>query len=95
MEGAIGEYDNTCKVEIEHKPGEATAEFGQLAHGWKNNGSVPAALPARRRFADGRDRPPRDTLRLEWQGSVFRPFRDQPPLLSAAAAQMDLGAPDR
>jgi hypothetical protein len=34
MEGAIGEY----------KPGEATAEFGQLAHGWKNNGSVPAVL---------------------------------------------------
>jgi len=31
-------------VEIEHKPGEATAEFGQLAHGWKNNGSVPAVL---------------------------------------------------
>ena len=44
MEGAIGEYGNTCKVEIEHKPGEATAEFGQLAHGWKNNGSVPAVL---------------------------------------------------
>ncbi|TIP86614.1 MAG: cupin [Mesorhizobium sp.] len=44
VEGAISEYSNTCKVAIEHKAGEATAEFGQLAHWWKNNGSVPAVL---------------------------------------------------
>ena len=43
----------------------------------------------------GRDRPPRHTLRLGWQGSVFRPFRDQPPLLSADGRVNDLGAPDR
>lgn len=43
-EGAITEYRSTCKVPIEHKAGEVTAEFGQLAHWWKNNGTVPAVL---------------------------------------------------
>lgn len=44
VEGAITEYRSTCKVPIEHKAGEVTAEFGDLAHWWKNNGSTPAVL---------------------------------------------------
>ncbi|BCH20872.1 cupin [Mesorhizobium sp. L-8-10] len=44
IEGAITEYSNSCSVPIEHKAGEATAEFGQLSHWWKNNGPVPAVL---------------------------------------------------
>lgn len=43
-EGAITEYRSTCKVPIEHKAGDAVAEFGGLAHWWKNNGSVAAVL---------------------------------------------------
>ncbi|WP_425475962.1 cupin domain-containing protein [Mesorhizobium yinganensis] len=43
-EGAITEYRSTCKVPIEHVAGDVTAEFGQLAHWWKNNGSVPVVL---------------------------------------------------
>jgi quercetin dioxygenase-like cupin family protein len=44
VEGSITEYRSTCKVPIEHKAGEVTAEFGELAHWWKNNGSKPAVL---------------------------------------------------
>ncbi|MGK9204407.1 cupin domain-containing protein [Sinorhizobium meliloti] len=44
LEGSITEYRSTCKVPIEHKAGEVTAEFGELAHWWKNNGSKPAVL---------------------------------------------------
>jgi quercetin dioxygenase-like cupin family protein len=44
VEGSITEYRSTCKVPIEHKAGEVTAEFGGLAHWWKNNGSKPAVL---------------------------------------------------
>ncbi|MCA1449844.1 cupin domain-containing protein [Ensifer sp. IC3342] len=44
VEGAITEYRSSCKVPIEHKAGEVTAEFGELAHWWKNNGSKPAVL---------------------------------------------------
>ena len=29
---------------IEHKAGDVTAEFGELAHWWKNNGTVAAVL---------------------------------------------------
>ncbi len=43
-EGAITEYRSTCKVPIEHKTGDAVAEFGGLSHWWKNNGSVAAVL---------------------------------------------------
>jgi quercetin dioxygenase-like cupin family protein len=43
-EGAITEYRSTCKVPIEHVAGDVTAEFGALAHWWKNNGTVPAVL---------------------------------------------------
>lgn len=42
--GSITEYRSTCKVPILHQEGEVTAEFGQLAHWWKNNGTVPAVL---------------------------------------------------
>ena len=44
VEGSITEYRSTCKVGIEHPAGDVTAEFGQLAHWWKNNGKVPAVL---------------------------------------------------
>ncbi|MDX8491047.1 cupin [Mesorhizobium sp. VK22B] len=44
VEGSITEYASTCKVGIEHAAGDVTAEFGQLAHWWKNNGKVPAVL---------------------------------------------------
>ncbi|OHV72739.1 cupin domain-containing protein [Ensifer sp. LCM 4579] len=44
VEGSITEYRSTCKVPIEHKAGEVTAEFGELAHWWRNNGSKPAVL---------------------------------------------------
>lgn len=43
-EGLITEYSSTCKVPIEHKAGDVTAEFGALSHWWKNNGSTPAVL---------------------------------------------------
>ena len=42
--GSITEYRSTCKVPILHKKGDVTAEFGHLAHWWKNNGKVPAIL---------------------------------------------------
>ncbi|MCJ9691073.1 cupin domain-containing protein [Rhizobium sp. PRIMUS64] len=44
VSGAITEYRSTCKVPIEHKAGDVTAEFGMLSHWWKNNGSEPAIL---------------------------------------------------
>ncbi|MBB4188906.1 cupin domain-containing protein [Sinorhizobium terangae] len=44
VEGTITEYRSSCKVPIEHKAGEVTAEFGDLAHWWKNNGAKPAVL---------------------------------------------------
>ena len=44
VEGSITEYRSNCKVPIEHKAGDVTAEFGALAHWWKNNGKVPAVL---------------------------------------------------
>ncbi|GLS38275.1 cupin [Mesorhizobium tianshanense] len=44
VEGSITEYSSTCKVGIDHQAGDVTAEFGQLAHWWKNNGKVPAVL---------------------------------------------------
>lgn len=44
VSGSITEYRSTCKVPIEHKAGEVTAEFGALAHWWKNNGKVAAVL---------------------------------------------------
>lgn len=46
LEGEITEYRSNCKVPIEHKAGDATAEFGDLAHWWKNNGAKPAVLYA-------------------------------------------------
>lgn len=44
IEGSITEYSSTCKVPIEHKAGDVTAEFGELSHWWKNNGTTPAVL---------------------------------------------------
>ncbi|MEP9389830.1 cupin [Mesorhizobium sp. KR9-304] len=44
VEGSITEYRSTCKVPIEHKTSEVTAEFGALSHWWKNNGSSVAVL---------------------------------------------------
>lgn len=44
VEGMITEYRSTCSVPIEHKAGEATAEFGALSHWWKNNSNKPATL---------------------------------------------------
>lgn len=38
VEGAITEYRSTCSVPIEHKAGEAVAEFGaNVSHWWRNN----------------------------------------------------------
>jgi quercetin dioxygenase-like cupin family protein len=44
VEGSITEYRSSCKVPIEHKAGDVTAEFGNLAHWWKNNTDKPAVL---------------------------------------------------
>jgi mannose-6-phosphate isomerase-like protein (cupin superfamily) len=44
LEGSITEYRSNCRVPIEHKAGDVVAEFGVLAHWWKNNGNVPAVL---------------------------------------------------
>jgi quercetin dioxygenase-like cupin family protein len=44
LEGSITEYRSNCKVPIEHRAGDVVAEFGDLAHWWKNNGKVPAVL---------------------------------------------------
>ncbi|WP_457939885.1 cupin domain-containing protein [Mesorhizobium sp. 10J20-29] len=44
LSGSITEYSSNCKVPIEHKAGEVTPEFGDLAHWWKNNGREAAVL---------------------------------------------------
>jgi quercetin dioxygenase-like cupin family protein len=44
IEGSITEYRSDCKVPVEHKAGDAVPEFGDVAHWWKNNGSVPTVL---------------------------------------------------
>jgi quercetin dioxygenase-like cupin family protein len=44
VEGSITEYSSNCKVPIEHKAGDVTAEFGALSHWWKNNGKDVAVL---------------------------------------------------
>lgn len=45
VEGAITEYRSTCAVPIEHKAGEAVAEYGaDVSHWWRNNTKRPAVL---------------------------------------------------
>jgi quercetin dioxygenase-like cupin family protein len=44
ISGSITEYRSTCSVPIEHGPGDVTAEFGPLAHWWKNNTKHPTVL---------------------------------------------------
>jgi len=44
ISGSITEYRSTCAVTIEHGPGDVTAEFGPLAHWWKNNTKQPTVL---------------------------------------------------
>ena len=44
ISGSITEYRSTCSVPIEHKAGDVTAEFGPLAHWWKNNTDKPTVL---------------------------------------------------
>ncbi len=44
ISGSITEYRSTCSVPIEHKAGDMTAEFGPLAHWWKNNTKQPTVL---------------------------------------------------
>jgi quercetin dioxygenase-like cupin family protein len=44
VSGSITEYRSTCAVPIEHGTGDVTAEFGSLAHWWKNNTKQPAVL---------------------------------------------------
>ncbi len=44
ISGSITEYRSTCAVPIEHGPGDVTAEFGPLAHWWKNNTKQPTVL---------------------------------------------------
>lgn len=45
LSGSITEYRNTCKVGIDHKAGDVTAEFGEgLAHWWKNNTNKPTVI---------------------------------------------------
>jgi quercetin dioxygenase-like cupin family protein len=44
ISGSITEYRSTCAVPIEHKAGDVTAEFGPLAHWWKNNTDKPTVL---------------------------------------------------
>lgn len=45
VEGSIKEHRSTCAVPIEHKAGEAVAEFGaDLSHWWKNDTKTPVVL---------------------------------------------------
>jgi quercetin dioxygenase-like cupin family protein len=45
VEGAITEYRSTCSVPIQHKAGEAVAEFGaEVSHWWRNNTKRRAVL---------------------------------------------------
>jgi quercetin dioxygenase-like cupin family protein len=44
ISGSITEYRSTCAVPIEHKAGDVTAEFGPLAHWWRNNTDKPTVL---------------------------------------------------
>jgi quercetin dioxygenase-like cupin family protein len=44
ISGSITEYRSTCAVPIEHGAGDVTAEFGPLAHWWKNNTKQPTVL---------------------------------------------------
>lgn len=44
VEGAITEYNSGCSVPIEHKAGDAIAEFGANSHWWKNNTDKPVTL---------------------------------------------------
>jgi quercetin dioxygenase-like cupin family protein len=44
VEGSITEYRSNCKVPIVHKAGDVVAEFGDLAHWWKNTGKKKAVL---------------------------------------------------
>jgi quercetin dioxygenase-like cupin family protein len=44
ISGSITEYRSTCAVPIEHSAGDVTAEFGPLAHWWKNNTKRPTVL---------------------------------------------------
>jgi quercetin dioxygenase-like cupin family protein len=44
ISGSITEYRNSCSVPIEHSAGDVTAEFGPIAHWWKNNTKHPTVL---------------------------------------------------
>jgi quercetin dioxygenase-like cupin family protein len=44
ISGSITEYRNSCAVPIEHAAGDVTAEFGPIAHWWKNNTKHPTVL---------------------------------------------------
>jgi quercetin dioxygenase-like cupin family protein len=44
ISGSITEYRNSCSVPIEHGAGDVTAEFGAIAHWWKNNTKQPTVL---------------------------------------------------
>lgn len=44
ISGSITEYRNSCAVPIEHGAGDVTAEFGPIAHWWKNNTKQPTVL---------------------------------------------------
>ena len=44
ISGSITEYRSTCAVPIEHSAGDVTAEFGPIAHWWKNNTKHPTVL---------------------------------------------------
>ena len=44
ISGSITEYRSSCAVPIEHGAGDVTAEFGPLAHWWKNNTKHPTVL---------------------------------------------------
>jgi quercetin dioxygenase-like cupin family protein len=46
VSGQITEYNSTCAVGIEHKPGDVAQEKKGVSHWWKNNGKVPAVLIA-------------------------------------------------
>jgi quercetin dioxygenase-like cupin family protein len=44
ISGSITEYRSSCAVPIEHSAGDVTAEFGSLAHWWRNNTKQPTVL---------------------------------------------------
>jgi quercetin dioxygenase-like cupin family protein len=44
LSGTVTEYRSNCSVPIIHKAGDVVAEYGDIAHWWKNTGKKKAVL---------------------------------------------------